>query len=118
MSETAFLAAAALLCMAICPRLKGILAAFGCVVIDQALQWRRIDGECMTRPIHMWLLGMYIFAMICYMSCANVVKHCKDSQSNVDCIQQVQGKSASGGMMVFATVLPICLAVWSGLGIY
>lgn len=110
-SETAILAAVAWLCLAVCPRVKGVLAAFGCLVIDQALQWRRMDGACMTKPIHMWLLGAFTLAMICYISCANVAARCKTT--NV-----IPSGSKSKGPLVFANVMPVFLFVWSGLGIF
>jgi hypothetical protein len=117
-SESAFLAAIALLSLALWPRLKGILAACGCFVIDQALQWRRFDAECMTKPIHMWLLGAYVFAMMCYMSCDTVTKQCKLATPDVSCVPQTSGKSGSKVALAFAAVLPMCLFAWSGLGIY
>lgn len=117
-SETGLVVAIALLCVALCPRLKCFLAAFGCVVFDQALQWRRIEAECMTRPIHVWLVGAYMFAMMSFMSCAAAAKQCKCPDANVSCVHQTRESSRSNGILALATVLPMCLFVWSGLGMY
>jgi len=117
-SETAFLATVALLCLTLCPRLKGVSAAVGCFVIDQALQWRRVDGDCMTQPIYLWLLGAYAFAGMCYLSCATVVKRCKKAQGNGGCIaHDPQVPLFSRSMVAVSTVvLPCCLLAWTGLG--
>eukprot|EP00746_Dinoflagellata_sp_MGD_P003464 gnl/MRDRNA2_/MRDRNA2_106732_c0_seq1.p1 gnl/MRDRNA2_/MRDRNA2_106732_c0~~gnl/MRDRNA2_/MRDRNA2_106732_c0_seq1.p1 ORF type:complete len:287 (-),score=36.65 gnl/MRDRNA2_/MRDRNA2_106732_c0_seq1:178-1038(-) len=117
-SETAFLATVALLCLTLCPRLKGASVALGCFMIDQALQWRRLDGECMTQPIYLWLLGAYAFAVVCYLSCATVVKQCKKAQGDGGCIaQESQRPVFSRSMLALSTmVLPTCLLAWTGLG--
>lgn len=119
-SETALLAAVALLCLTLCPRLKGVSAALGCFVIDQALQWHRIDGPCMTRPIHLWLLGAYAFAVLCYQSCVTVAKQCQSPPGDVGCIPQIpQRPEFSRSTLALATVaLPLCLFAWTGLGLY
>jgi len=119
-SETAVLAALALLCLTLCPRLKGVSAAFGCFVIDQALQWRRIEGACMTRPIHLWLLGAYAFAALCFLSCVKVAQQCKSPEGDVGCVPQLpQRPEFSKSNLALATVLlPLCLFGWTGLGMY
>merc|ERR1719301_362228 len=89
--------------------------------MDQALQWYRVDGDCMTRPIHMWLIGSYTLAMTCYMCCATFTKQCKQCQlpdANITCVPETSGDSTSKRMLLLATVLPLSLFVWCGLGVY
>jgi hypothetical protein len=118
-SETACFAAVALLCLTICPRLKGISAALGCFMMDQAMQWRHLDGDCLTKPIHLWLLLAYAFAVACYLSCATVVKQCKTPQGDVGCISQDPPSGVGRSMLALSTmVLPACLLAWTGLGMY
>lgn len=118
-SETAFLAAAALLCLTLCPRLKGACAAVGCFAIDQALQWHRMDRDCMARPIHIWLLGAYAFAILGYVSCVTVTKQFICPESDAGCVSQITQHSESKSFtFALAAGLPLCLLAWSGLGIY
>lgn len=118
LETTALLATVALLCLTVCPRLKGVSAAVGCFVIDQALEWHRLDGDCMTKPIYLWLLGAYAFAIMCYMSCATVVEYCKNAQGDGGCIaQDPKSPGFRRSMLALSTlVLPSCLLAWTGLG--
>jgi len=118
-SETAVLATIALLFLTLCARVKGISAALGCFVIDQALQWSHIGGDCMTRPIHIWLLGAYVLAVLGYVSCAIMTKQCKCPEGDAGCVSQIAQHSESQSfMLAIAAALPLCLLAWSGLGMY
>lgn len=118
-SETAFLAALALLSLTVCPRWKGVSVALGCFVVDQALQWRHLPGDCMTKPIHLWLLGALAFAALCSVSCATMTKQCQSQQDNGCAPQDPQDPGFSRSMWALSTVvLPACLLAWTGLGMH